>query len=463
VGKRAAIYARISDDPTGKQAGVTRQVEDSRALADLKGFEVVGEYVDNDVSAFNGARRPEFERMLEAVRSGAIEVIVTWHHDRLVRRLTDLERIVALVEDASLTVATVEGGDLNLNSEQGKLIARLMVSVASYESGHKARRVARAMEQRAKEGKPQAGGGRPYGFETDKVTIRADEARVIREAADRVLAGETTHSIARDFEARGIVSPAGKPWLAPGLSRILRAPRMAALRAHKGVVVGKGNWKPIISAETHARLVVVLDRPRAPEKGGRTHLLSGILKCGKCGRGLAGRIRHGPDRTRYECYGNQPGRAGCGRLMINADKTDAFVVGSVLDVLAASKGLPLAINALERDQVSDVLAEVATLTSRRNEMAKERALGTLDAAEWRAAREAIDERLATLHASATVDPRAAALAKVSGLDRAELEAAWERLGLEQRRVLITAVVGDSIVIAPSTGHRFDPDRIQVRA
>jgi site-specific DNA recombinase len=65
VGVRvAAIYARISADVEGKSLGVQRQLEDCRKLAADRGWPIGAEYVDNDVSAFSGKPRREYERML---------------------------------------------------------------------------------------------------------------------------------------------------------------------------------------------------------------------------------------------------------------------------------------------------------------------------------------------------------------------------------------------------------------
>ena len=62
--RRAAIYARISNDPGtanddqprrgGNGLGVQRQQDDCRALADQLGWEVVAVHVDNDISAYSG-------------------------------------------------------------------------------------------------------------------------------------------------------------------------------------------------------------------------------------------------------------------------------------------------------------------------------------------------------------------------------------------------------------------------
>jgi site-specific DNA recombinase len=68
----AAIYARISADVEGKSLGVARQVEDCRTLAADRGWPVGAEYVDNDVSAYSGKPRREYERMLADLACGAL-------------------------------------------------------------------------------------------------------------------------------------------------------------------------------------------------------------------------------------------------------------------------------------------------------------------------------------------------------------------------------------------------------
>ena len=60
---RAIIYARISRGPTGRAIGVTRQVDLCTHLAKAKELHLVGDpLIENDISAFNGARRPAYEQ-----------------------------------------------------------------------------------------------------------------------------------------------------------------------------------------------------------------------------------------------------------------------------------------------------------------------------------------------------------------------------------------------------------------
>ncbi len=64
------IYARISSDREADGLAVARQLADCRRLAERKGWSVVEEYVDDDVSAWSGRERPEYARMLADLRRG---------------------------------------------------------------------------------------------------------------------------------------------------------------------------------------------------------------------------------------------------------------------------------------------------------------------------------------------------------------------------------------------------------
>ena len=68
--RSAGIYVRISQDRGGAGLGVERQEEDCRALAQRLGWAVVEVYCDNDLSAFTGKRRPDYERCRPTSRPG---------------------------------------------------------------------------------------------------------------------------------------------------------------------------------------------------------------------------------------------------------------------------------------------------------------------------------------------------------------------------------------------------------
>src|SRR4051812_26837229 len=101
--RSAAIYARISRDVTGEGLGVSRQLDDCRRLAASRGWVVAEEYVDNDISAYGGKRRPEYLRLLDDVRAGIRDAVIVYNTDRLTRRPIELEQFTAICETAGVT------------------------------------------------------------------------------------------------------------------------------------------------------------------------------------------------------------------------------------------------------------------------------------------------------------------------------------------------------------------------
>jgi site-specific DNA recombinase len=77
--------------------GVQRQLEDCRRLVDQLGWPVGEEYVDNDLSAYSGKRRPGYQRMLADLADGSRDAVVVYHADRLTRRPIELEQFLASI------------------------------------------------------------------------------------------------------------------------------------------------------------------------------------------------------------------------------------------------------------------------------------------------------------------------------------------------------------------------------
>jgi DNA invertase Pin-like site-specific DNA recombinase len=96
--RATAIYARISSDPGGTRLGVERQIEDCEALAGSLGWTVAEVYVDNDVSAYSGRRRPEYERLCDDIKAGVVDGLLVWHPDRLHRSPRELEDFIDLCD-----------------------------------------------------------------------------------------------------------------------------------------------------------------------------------------------------------------------------------------------------------------------------------------------------------------------------------------------------------------------------
>jgi len=205
----AAVYARISSDD-GQALGVSRQLEDCRKLAATLGWGVGEEYVDNDISAFSGKRRPGYEQMLADIREGSRDAVLVYHADRLTRRPIELEQFLDVLTAAKVRhVRFVAGGDLDIGNGDGLMVLRMLLAVAANESATKSRRVKRKMEQNASAGLPHGGYRRPFGYAEDKVTVVPAEADAIRTLAERYVAGESLRSLATWLEGEGVTTVGG--------------------------------------------------------------------------------------------------------------------------------------------------------------------------------------------------------------------------------------------------------------
>ena len=201
---RAAIYTRISRDVRGDMLGVDRQRKDCLAFCKSRGWEAVEILTDDDVSAYSRRRvRRGYRRLLQLVKDGNVNAVVAWHPDRLHRSPVELEGFIDIVEASGAKVATVQGGDYDLATASGRMNARIVGAVARHESEHKSERIRAQREQLALAGGFQ-GGRRPFGYTADGLTVVEAEAALIREAAERVLAGETLREIATDWNDRKI-------------------------------------------------------------------------------------------------------------------------------------------------------------------------------------------------------------------------------------------------------------------
>ena len=120
----AAIYTRISLDPSGERLGVQRQEEDCRAEATRRGWRIAEVYEDDDRSAYNPRRgRPEYERLLTDIRQGVRDGVMIWRLDRLHRQPRELEEFIVVCDKHDVALATVTG-DVDLATSQGRLLAR---------------------------------------------------------------------------------------------------------------------------------------------------------------------------------------------------------------------------------------------------------------------------------------------------------------------------------------------------
>ncbi|MEB0265492.1 recombinase family protein [Cryobacterium sp. 10I5] len=334
---RAAVYLRQSLD---KQEGIDRQRKRTAQEVKNRGWELVGEYVDNGISA-SKPRGPgtDWDRMLTDIQAGKIDVVCAVDMDRLVRMIDDL----VTIKLSGVTVLTVDG-ELDLGTADGELRGTLGAAVARFEAKRKSERQLRANEFRRAGGVLFTGGVRLTGYNQDG-SINEEEASLVSRIFADFIAGGTLRGIASKLSEEG-VTPRRAPstrtgskrtgrneklparrfesWPPSSISSILSNPRYAGRASLAGKATGvTGKWTAIIDDATFDMAQGILSDPRRKTNQAgtaRKYIGSGLWECYQC---------HVPVTStgqRYWC------RAG-GHVTRSMAQVDAFVLDVVRDKL----------------------------------------------------------------------------------------------------------------------------------
>lgn len=328
--RRAAIYARLSDDRDLEAESIENQLAACHERAAQQGWPVVGEFVDRNISASKRTRRPGFEKLLAAVRDGQVNALIVREQARLLRNPWQLEELITLVENRDVRIVALFDGELDLATSGGRTYARIRVSIDKGESERLGDRVMQAKDAKARVGKRLGGGRRAFGYTPD-LRVVPGEARLIEETARKLLAGTSLYRCVVDLNTAGVTTPGGHPWHVGNLKRMLLRPFLAGILVHDRTgTVTKGDWPRLITEDQHELLKVRLDNHTngepVPRPKSRRYILSGLVTCRKCGRRMLG------SGNRYVCS-----VAGCGEARVDARWLEDRVVDAVNDVSRAPK------------------------------------------------------------------------------------------------------------------------------
>lgn len=389
--RRAAIYVRISRDADGREAGVGRQEADCRSLADRMGLSVVQVFTDNDLGASSQSKkgRPAYRDMLEAVRSGTFSVVLAYSTSRITRRPLDWEGLIQLAETHGLEVHTVASSSVNFNTADGKMILRYLAANDAAEAERISERVRRAKLQNVEQG-AYRGGPRPFGYEAGGVKIHPVEAEVVREAARRLLAGESLRSIAMELADRGFTGTRATetPLSSTQLRAILLRPRNAALIEYRGKITGAAQWPAILDEDIWQAVKALLtDRSRLTNTGSSVlkHLGSSTYRCGQCGQTVRVSMTSGGYRV-YRCKSHA-------HLSRRQEPIDELVRAVVVERLT-SAGLKLAVAGPDSEgEAGELRDKITALRARREQLAIDYADGLMDGRQMQAAGQRIEGQL----------------------------------------------------------------------
>jgi DNA invertase Pin-like site-specific DNA recombinase len=300
-------YLRVSRDRSGEGKSPDQQHDENLAAIMRQGWVLApGEpYRDTDRSASRYAKkqREDFKRLIDDLESGdfGADVLAIWESSRGSRRVGEWVDLVDLCKERKVQIWVTTHSRLYdpKNARDRRSLHEDAVD-AEYESDKTSERLLRSVRASAERGVPH--GKNLYGYvrvydSQSRRLLRVEEhpeqAAVVREAANRVLNGDSFRAIARDFNTRGL--PARRPsrveqrsdlgWTAPAVKQMLTTVAYAGKREHKGEIVADAVWPALYDFSTWQKLQALMypaSRRRTNDWPAK-HLLAGIAICAVCG------------------------------------------------------------------------------------------------------------------------------------------------------------------------------------
>jgi len=318
--RRCVLYARLSVTKE-ESVSIARQLEATRKYAEGRGWEVVGEFIDDGVSAT--ANRPEDRRgWKQLLTAEDFQAVIVWKIDRLARKVLDFLHVDEVLRERGAGLVAVED-PIDMTTPMGRAFATILAVFGEMEAAAISSRVKAARAHLVKEGR-WTGGGVAYGYMPvdnpvgpGRVLVK-DPERIdwLEIVVRRAREGQTVNQITTWLTDMGAPLPRSASarrsgcltgWNRQTVDGLLRNPILAGMtprnpgrkksapRADPFSVVRDAEGKPLIdeslallTVEEFADLVEALDSrtiPQARKMSDRTRtspFLSRIAVCDAC-------------------------------------------------------------------------------------------------------------------------------------------------------------------------------------
>ena len=275
--------------------------------------------------------------------------ILVWKFSRFTRKREHAVAFKSMLRRKGVRVVSItEHAD---DSPTGKLMEAIIESVDEFYSENLAQEVVRGMREAASRGF-FLGSKAPFGYTRVKISDGAKErptlevdtatAPVVKEIFENSLSGNGLKEICKTLNGRGITNR-GKHWNKGGLHYLLTDEaytgaavwgRTSKVEKAQEPVRVEGAWPALVSRELFDAVQEAM-RDRAPKvqrpaRVGSKFLLSGLLKCGVCGRPYRAQGAKSGQFAYYICGTLFTEGAGtCSARYLNAPRLEAFVVEKI--------------------------------------------------------------------------------------------------------------------------------------
>lgn len=338
---RCYTYTRVSTELQIDGYSLEAQKERLRREAKHRGMQVVGEYSDEGKSGKNIAGRPEFKQMMKDIKSGKddVDYVLVFKLSRFGRNAADTLNSLQYMEDYGVNLLCVED-NIDSAGASGKLIISVLASVAEIERANISEQTMAGRKQKARDGKWN-GGFAPYGYklvakdgEKSKVlVINEEEAELVRLIYKKFLEGMGIGNVAKwlnengytkKIRQNGSVSLISAAFVKGVLDNPVYAGKIAYGRRKTEKIEGTrnefhvvkqdrdsyklypGQHEAIIDEDTWYRAQA--KRMKNAFKREKTHslehehILSGLVKCPKCGASMYGVVNRKKKKGSEEFY-----------------------------------------------------------------------------------------------------------------------------------------------------------------
>ena len=308
------------------------------------------EYVDEAESG-RIADRPQFRQMIEegGKATAPFQVILVWKFSRFTRKREHAVAFKSMLRRKGIRVVSItEHAD---DSPTGKLMEAIIESVDEFYSENLAQEVVRGMREAASRGYFLASRA-PFGYKRIKVNdgvkdrptleIDPDAAPIVQEIFESSRRGNGLKEICKKLNGRGITNR-GKRWQKSTVHNMLtnEAYTGTAVWGVKskdekagGPVRVENAWPALVSRETFDAVQSGMhERAPArqrPARVGSQYLLSGLLKCGVCGKPYSGQAAKSGKFAYYVCASLlREGAGSCTGRYLNAERVEDYIIEKV--------------------------------------------------------------------------------------------------------------------------------------
>lgn len=287
------LYARKSTESEERQVlSIESQIKEMLRIAERDNLEIV-ELRRESHSAKNSGERPVFNSLIDDIRAGKFNGILTWAPDRLSRNAGDLGSLVDLMDQKLLLDIRTYGQRFS-NSPNEKFLLMILCSQAKLENDNRGVNVKRGLRTRAELGlRP---GVAPTGYLNEKLMDRKchaiidpERAPVVKKMFEKVAyegwSGRKLYHWLR-FELN-FYSKGNKPLALSNIYKILVNPFYYGVFEYPR---NSGNWytgkhEPLITKDLFEKVQDQLKRDHI-QRESKEFAFTRLIKCGLCGSGI---------------------------------------------------------------------------------------------------------------------------------------------------------------------------------